>query len=153
MKLSDLTLDEAPIDPHFAAVEIAGVTADSRKVKPGFLFVAIAGAKADGAHFAKRAAAAGAVAVAAEQRPDGLPEAIAFVPVKNARRALAMAAAKFFSRQPGTIAAVTGTSGKTSVAAFTREIWTSLGLKAASIGTVGVVSPKGETYGSLTTPD
>jgi UDP-N-acetylmuramoyl-L-alanyl-D-glutamate--2,6-diaminopimelate ligase len=48
---------------------------------------------------------------------------------------------------------VTGTSGKTSVAAFTRQIWTSLGLPAASIGTVGVVSPKGETYGSLTTPD
>jgi UDP-N-acetylmuramoyl-L-alanyl-D-glutamate--2,6-diaminopimelate ligase len=76
-----------------------------------------------------------------------------FVPVQNARRALALAAAKFFSRQPGTIAAVTGTSGKTSVAAFTRQIWAALGLPAASIGTVGVVSPKGETYGSLTTPD
>jgi UDP-N-acetylmuramoyl-L-alanyl-D-glutamate--2,6-diaminopimelate ligase len=48
---------------------------------------------------------------------------------------------------------VTGTSGKTSVAAFTREIWTALGLPAASVGTVGVVSPKGEVYGSLTTPD
>src|SRR6202034_3089816 len=49
--------------------------------------------------------------------------------------------------------AVTGTSGKTSVAAFTRQIWTALGDAAASIGTVGVVSPKGEVYGSLTTPD
>ncbi len=37
--------------------------------------------------------------------------------------------------------------------AFTRQIWTTLGLQAASIGTVGVVSPKGERYGSLTTPD
>ncbi|HEY5215549.1 MAG TPA: UDP-N-acetylmuramoyl-L-alanyl-D-glutamate--2,6-diaminopimelate ligase, partial [Pseudolabrys sp.] len=61
--------------------------------------------------------------------------------------------AKFFARQPDTIAAVTGTSGKTSVAAFTRQIWAALGLQAASIGTVGVVSPKTETYGSLTTPD
>ena len=60
---------------------------------------------------------------------------------------------KFFPRQPGTIAAVTGTSGKTSVAAFTRQIWSALGLPAASIGTIGVVSPTGETYGSLTTPD
>ncbi len=153
MKLSDLQLDDARLDPAAAAVEIAGVTSDSRKVKPGFLFVAIAGAKADGAHFAKQAAAAGAAAIAAEQPIEGLPGAIAFVPVKNARRALALAAAKFFSRQPGTIAAVTGTSGKTSVAAFTRQIWASLGLPAASIGTVGVVSPKGETYGSLTTPD
>ena len=52
-----------------------------------------------------------------------------------------------------TIAAITGTSGKTSVAAFTRQIWAALGYAAASIGTVGIVSPRGETYGSLTTPD
>jgi UDP-N-acetylmuramoyl-L-alanyl-D-glutamate--2,6-diaminopimelate ligase len=153
MKLADLTLDGGSLDPRFAALEVSGITSDSRKVKPGFLFVAIAGAKADGAHFAKLAAAAGAVAVAAEQRPDGLPRRTAFVPVKNARRALALAAARFFPRQPETIAAVTGTSGKTSVAAFTRQIWTALGFQAASIGTVGLVSPKAETYGSLTTPD
>ncbi|MBI4366598.1 MAG: UDP-N-acetylmuramoyl-L-alanyl-D-glutamate--2,6-diaminopimelate ligase [Deltaproteobacteria bacterium] len=155
MSLRDLLPEAADARDaaQLGAIDIAGVTADSRKVKPGFLFVAIAGAKADGAHFAKRAAAAGAVAVAAEQRPDGLPETTAFIPVKNARRALALAAANFFPRQPGTIAAVTGTSGKTSVAAFTREIWTALGMPAASIGTVGVVSPRGEKYGSLTTPD
>ena len=56
-------------------------------------------------------------------------------------------------RQPRVIAAVTGTSGKTSVAAFTRQIWTALGSEAASIGTIGLVTPKVETYGSLTTPD
>jgi len=153
MKLADLPLDNARFEPRFAGLELAGIAADSRKVKSGFLFVAIAGAKADGAHFAKQAAAAGAVAVAAEQRPDGLPDSIAFVQVANARRALALCAAAFFPRQPGTIAAVTGTSGKTSVAAFTRQIWSALGRKAASIGTIGVVSPAGETYGSLTTPD
>ena len=153
MKLADLPLDNARLDPHTAAIEIAGVTADSRKVKPGFLFVAIAGAKADGAHFAKQAAYAGAVAVAAEQKPEGLPANVAFVPVGNARRALALAAATLFPRQPPTIAAVTGTSGKTSVAAFTRQIWATIGQPAASIGTVGVVSPQGEKYGSLTTPD
>ena len=128
MKLADLPLDDARFEPRFAALELAGVAADSRKVKPGFLFFAIAGAKADGAHFAKQAVAAGAVAVAAEQRPDGLPDNVAFVQVANARRALALAAATFFPRQPATIAAVTGTSGKTSVAAFTRQIWSALGL-------------------------
>jgi UDP-N-acetylmuramoyl-L-alanyl-D-glutamate--2,6-diaminopimelate ligase len=152
MKLADL-LPESTLDPRFASIEIAGVTADSRKVRPGFLFVAIAGAKADGAHFAKQAAAAGAEAVAAEQRLEGLPSDVAFSQVNNARRALALAAANFYSRRPGTIAAVTGTSGKTSVATFTRQIWAGLGLQAASIGTVGVVSPTTETYGSLTTPD
>jgi len=153
MKLADLPLENARFEPRFAGLELAGVAADSRKVKAGFLFCAIAGAKADGAHFAKQAVAAGAVAVAAEQRPDGLPDTVAFVQVANARRALALAAAAFFPRQPATIAAVTGTSGKTSVAAFTRQIWAALGLQAASIGTIGVVSPAGEKYGSLTTPD
>ncbi len=96
---------------------------------------------------------AGAIAVAAEQRPEAWSDAVAFIRVNNPRRTLALAAAKFFPRQPKTIAAVTGTSGKTSVAAFTRQIWSTLGYQAASIGTIGVVSPKGEHYGSLTTPD
>lgn len=152
MKLRDL-LPEATIGARQAVIEVAGITADSRKIKPGFLFVAVSGAKTDGAHFARQAIAAGAVGVMAEQRPDGLPDTIVFVPVKNARRALALAAANFYPRQPASIAAVTGTSGKTSVAAFTRQIWSTLGHQAASIGTVGVVSPKGERYGSLTTPD
>ena len=152
MKLRDL-LPEAAIDARQAAIDIAGLSADSRKVKSGYLFVAIAGAKADGTHFAKQAAAAGVAAVVAEQRPEGLPSSVAYIQVDNARRALALAAAKFYPRQPQTIAAVTGTSGKTSVAAFTRQIWTTLGFQSASIGTVGVVSPKGEQYGSLTTPD
>jgi UDP-N-acetylmuramoyl-L-alanyl-D-glutamate--2,6-diaminopimelate ligase len=152
VKLHDL-LPEAKIDARYAGIEIAGVSSDSRKVKPGFLFIAIAGAKADGAHFAKQAAAAGAVTIVAEQKLEGLPTGVAFIQMKNARHALALAAANLYARQPKTIAAVTGTSGKTSVAAFTRQIWTALGISAASIGTVGVVSPKGETYGSLTTPD
>jgi len=152
VKLRDL-LPEAAIDARQAAIDIAGLSADSRKVKSGFLFVAISGAKADGAHFAKQAAAAGAAAIVAEQRPEGLPPAVAYIQVDNARRALALAAARFYPRQPRTVAAVTGTSGKTSVTAFARQIWSTLGFQAASIGTVGVVSPKGEQYGSLTTPD
>ena len=153
MKLADLPLENAGYEPRFAASAIGGVASDSRKVKAGDLFVAIAGAKADGAHFARAAAAAGAVAVAAEQKPEGLPDGVAFVQVADARRTLALCAAAFFPRQPPTVAAVTGTSGKTSVAAFTRQIWAALGHAAASLGTIGVVSPKGETYGSLTTPD
>jgi UDP-N-acetylmuramoyl-L-alanyl-D-glutamate--2,6-diaminopimelate ligase len=152
MKLADLALPDSRFDPRFAAVELSGIASDSRKVKPGFLFIAVAGTKADGLAFLPQALAAGAAAVMAERKPE-LPDTVAFIETENVRRALALAAGRFFPRQPGTIAAVTGTSGKTSVAAFTRQIWNSLGFAAASIGTVGLVSPKGETYGSLTTPD
>ncbi len=153
MKLSSLLADDARIEARFAELDVGGVTADSREVKRGDLFVAVAGAKTDGLGFVDRAVAAGAVAVAAERKPTSLPAGVAFVQVANARRTLARAAAKLFPRQPSVIAAVTGTSGKTSVAAFTRQIWTTLGHRAASIGTIGVVSPDAEIYGSLTTPD
>jgi UDP-N-acetylmuramoyl-L-alanyl-D-glutamate--2,6-diaminopimelate ligase len=152
MKLSDLKLEDARFEPRFAGLELSGIASDSRKVKRGDLFVAVPGTKADGLVFVPQALAAGAAAIMAERGPD-LPADIAFIETKNVRPALALAAAAFFPRQPSTIAAVTGTSGKTSVAAFTRQIWTSLGYAAASIGTVGIVSPKGEQYGSLTTPD
>jgi UDP-N-acetylmuramoyl-L-alanyl-D-glutamate--2,6-diaminopimelate ligase len=152
MKLADLPLKGARFDPRFAGAELGGIAADSRKVKPGELFVAVPGTKSDGLSFVPQALAAGATAVMAEQAP-AVPAAIAVIQVANARRALALAAAAFFPRQPKTIAAVTGTSGKTSVAAFTRQIWAALGEKAASIGTIGLVSPTGERYGALTTPD
>jgi UDP-N-acetylmuramyl tripeptide synthase len=143
MQLRDVMAAEAEIAPGDGAVAIGGVTADSRKVKAGDLFVAIPGTRADGLAYVPQALAAGAAAIAAERLPDSRPAGVAFVKVANARRALALAAARLFPRQPGTIAAVTGTSGKTSVAAFARQIWATLGLQAASVGTVGVVSPKG----------
>ncbi|MBX9925523.1 MAG: UDP-N-acetylmuramoyl-L-alanyl-D-glutamate--2,6-diaminopimelate ligase, partial [Hyphomicrobiaceae bacterium] len=78
------------------------------------------------------------------------------VPVLRAsepRLALARIASRFHGPGPDTIVAVTGTSGKTSVVEFTRQIFAHLGLAAASLGTLGVVSPRGSDYGSLTTPD
>ncbi len=152
LKLADLAIENAVVDPRFADVALTGIASDSRKVMPGDLFVAVPGTKADGLAFVPQALANGAAAVMAEKTPD-LPPAVGFIQVSNVRRALALSAAKFYPRQPATIAAVTGTSGKTSVAAFLRQIWAALGSQAASVGTVGVVSPKGETYGSLTTPD
>jgi UDP-N-acetylmuramoyl-L-alanyl-D-glutamate--2,6-diaminopimelate ligase len=152
MKLGDLFSDDATIDPPAKAVVVSGLSMDSRNVKPGDLFFALAGVKTDGARFVDAAIASGAVAIAAEHPPQGA-SSVPFVRTPNPRRALALAAAKFYPRQPRTIAAVTGTSGKTSVAAFTRQIWQQLGHVSASIGTIGLVSPKRTVYGSLTTPD
>ncbi len=153
MKLSDLLTGLAQPDPRHGAIEVTGVTADSRKVARGDVFVAVPGTNADGLSFAAKAAAAGAAAIVGEGDAPALPPGAVYVKVANARRALALSAARIFPRQPKVIAAVTGTSGKTSVAAFTRQIWQALGYEAASVGTIGVVTPKREVYGSLTTPD
>ena len=152
MRLRDLFGHDAAIAPQAEAIDVNGLAVDSRAVKPGDLFFALAGSKTDGGRFIDAAIASGAVAVVGSQVPPRDP-AVPFVTVTNPRRALALAAARFYPCQPATIAAVTGTSGKTSVAAFTRQIWQRLGHESASIGTIGLVSPKRSVYGSLTTPD
>src|SRR5262249_2449931 len=69
------------------------------------------------------------------------------------RRALALLAARFYAAQPKTIAAVTGTNGKTSVASFLRQIWAANGFDAASLGTIGIVTEKGARPLTHPTPD
>jgi UDP-N-acetylmuramoyl-L-alanyl-D-glutamate--2,6-diaminopimelate ligase len=137
-----------------AAREFAGLASDSREVKPGYLFAAIPGTKGDGASFVGDAAARGAAAVL------GLPSAAAaanaagldFIAADNPRAALAHLAAEFYGAQPKTIAAITGTNGKTSITVFLREIWTALGKRAASMGTIGVVTPERTLTLHHTTP-
>jgi UDP-N-acetylmuramoyl-L-alanyl-D-glutamate--2,6-diaminopimelate ligase len=142
--------DYSAADPTLAVGE---PVLDSRKVRAGDVFFALSGSKSDGLAFAHDALARGASAVVAEAETPDLAPGTPYVRVGNARRAVALAAARAFPRQPEVIAAVTGTSGKTSVAAFTRQIWQRLGHESASLGTLGVVAPSGAIYGSLTTPD
>ncbi|HUO02358.1 MAG TPA: UDP-N-acetylmuramoyl-L-alanyl-D-glutamate--2,6-diaminopimelate ligase [Rhizomicrobium sp.] len=136
-------------------LDLKGLTSDSRKVEQGFLFAAIAGTKTDGARFLKDAVAKGARAVLG--RPELSDEAkalgVVFIGDENPRLRLARMAAEFYGAQPETVAAVTGTKGKSSIVAFLRQIWTLLGHRAASLGTVGVVAPKGEIPLDNTTPD
>ncbi len=152
MELHALLADVDAYPDAWRAIEITGLTADSRTVRPGCLFVALAGSRTDGARFARDAAAAGAAAVLAA-RDANLDVDVPVIRAGDPRRALALAAARFSGAQPETVVAVTGTSGKTSVASFTRQIFAAAGHEAASLGTIGVVSPKTTTYGSLTTPD
>ena len=149
-RLGDI-LELKDADRALGSRAIAGLAFDSRKTAPGDIFFALAGAKDDGLRHVGEAVKRGAAAIVAERWTE-TPDA-AFIQVANARGALAHAAARFYPRQPETIVAVTGTSGKTSVAAFVRQIWRALGKEAASIGTIGVVSRPLTIYGSLTTPD
>lgn len=134
-------------------LEVTGISSDSRQVKPGVVFFALAGSKADGAAYAADAAKRGAAAVVVGKASAIAGLSVPVLSVDDPRLALARSAARFFGKQPETMVAVTGTAGKTSVAAFTRQIWEQAGFAAASIGTTGVVAPGRNEYGSLTTPD
>jgi UDP-N-acetylmuramoyl-L-alanyl-D-glutamate--2,6-diaminopimelate ligase len=131
-RLSEILRRDVSVDPL-----ITGVTADSRKVSSGVLFAALPGSRADGRAFIPQAIAQGAAAVLA---PEDTPYEAAPVLVRSGdvRRAYALAAKAFYGAQPKTCVAITGTNGKTSVAVFCRQIWSRLGRKSASMGTLGV---------------
>lgn len=154
MKLADLAGPESRIPTGAGALDITGLTADSREVRPGFLFAALPGTQMDGAAFIPQALEKGASAILlpeASPAAKGLETAIVSDP--DPRRALALMASAFFEAQPRTIAAVTGTNGKTSVVSFLRQIWRALGRQAASLGTVGIDTPSGPKPLIHTTPD
>jgi len=123
--------------------DITGLGADSRAIKPGFLFAALPGSRADGAAFIPDAVRRGAVAVLAPpgaRLPAGCESAL-LITDPEPRRRLALMAARFFGAQPRTVAAVTGTNGKTSTVRFLHQIWSRLGHRAASLGTLGLDAP------------
>lgn len=152
MHLGDLLPADVTLPAGARDIAITGITADSRAVAPSFLFAALQGTNTDGSRFVGEAVSRGAAAIltGAEAR---IEAAVPVIRVDDPRHVLALAAARFHPRQPQHLVAVTGTSGKTSVADFTRQIFAASGFSAASIGTLGIVTARGTEYGTLTTPD
>ncbi len=133
------------------SIEITGVTADSRKVKPGYLFAALQGVAKDGREYIEGAIKAGAAAVLTDNRPGEW--SVPAVKSVEPRLALATVASTFYPWQPATLAAVTGTNGKSSTVDFLRQIWAHMGRQVASMGTLGAIGPSGRVDLGHTTPD
>jgi UDP-N-acetylmuramoyl-L-alanyl-D-glutamate--2,6-diaminopimelate ligase len=153
MILGELIGPEAELPARWRALPITGLAADSRQVEPGYLFAALPGVSTDGSRFIADAVSRGAAAILA---PEGTVLADCDIPLvtgTDPRQLLALIAARFFGLQPETAVAVTGTNGKTSVAAFVRQLWAAQGYQAASLGTVGVVGPREAQTLRRTTPD
>ncbi len=125
-------------------VTVTGLALDSCMLRPGALFAALPGSRVHGARYIPTALRMGARAVLTDRAgaalaADALDGArAALVLAEDPRATLARAAALWFGAQPDTVAAVTGTNGKTSVASFTRQIWAGMGFDAANLGTTGV---------------
>ena len=116
---------------------VSGLHYDSRQVRPGGLFFALPGAHADGRDFIPAALANGAVAVVAEG-PLSLPDHVAGIVVANARKAMAMAAHRFFDYplRGIKVVGITGTNGKTTVCYQLESIFRAAGKRPAVLGTV-----------------
>jgi UDP-N-acetylmuramoyl-L-alanyl-D-glutamate--2,6-diaminopimelate ligase len=145
--------------PSTCDTDITGITSDSRRVGPGYLFAAIPGTVSDGRAYIPQAIQNGASAILLPRdvEPIKVVGDLPVMTVDNVRQQYAAMAARFYGRQPGNIAAITGTNGKTSVATFLRQIWNEQGLKAGSAGTLGSEA-SGAGFelsypGTLTTPD
>lgn len=153
MNLGSLAGKEFELSAAEGGIPVKNLTADSRKVEQGSVFFALAGSAANGADFISDAVSKGAVAIIAQRDLELGSLSVPLLRSDDPRVALAKMASRFHPRQPETMIAVTGTAGKTSVAAFVRQIWASSGFQAAAIGTTGVVAPGRTDYGNLTTPD
>jgi UDP-N-acetylmuramoyl-L-alanyl-D-glutamate--2,6-diaminopimelate ligase len=151
MRLGDLWVKHGvgTLQPDSAETKelfIFGVTDDSRDVRYGYLFCALPGVTEDGLAFCSQAAAKGAQAIAVPEgtRDEALGlneyerEKIIVLRVRNIRGFYARLAADFHPGRPGTIAAVTGTNGKTSTVCFLRDLWGEDGRSAVSLGTLGL---------------
>ena len=149
-RIAELNLD---VPEEIAAIDISGIAENSSNIEKGYLFFGLPGVNVDGAKFVAQAQENGAVAAVVSKNSKVEDVTIPVWRCEDPRRVLAHAAAQFYPRQPETIAAVTGTAGKTSVATFLRQIWEADQQVAASLGTTGIVAPGRDDYGNLTTPD
>lgn len=114
---------------------LSGLTQDSRAVKPGYLFAAFPGEKHDGRDYIEAAIKAGASAILAPEGTE-IQGDVTLLTDENPRKAFAHIVADFYAAQPETIAAVTGTNGKTSIVSFLEQLWNVANFKSASLGTL-----------------
>jgi UDP-N-acetylmuramoyl-L-alanyl-D-glutamate--2,6-diaminopimelate ligase len=147
---------EAAFPAGAKGLEIRQVVCDSRKVRTGALFFALHGAKADGNKFIQDAIKRGAVAIASEeQSPGKIPAGVAWVQVREARKALAIVAASFLGHPANALelVAVTGTNGKTTTTSVVDAIVKASSAKTGLFGTIAYHTPLGDYPAPNTTPE
>ena len=112
LKLSELT---SALDARLISADASfdGVSIDSRAIKAGQLFIALTGPRFDGHDYLNEVAAKGAVAALVEREvaDSTLPQLL----VKDTRQALGQLGALNRAAFTKPVAAVTGSSGKTTV--------------------------------------
>lgn len=132
---------------------VTAVCDDSRTVSRGALFFARPGRRVDGRRFVGDAIGSGAAAVVIEGGPTSVrhDDGVVTVRIPEVSGAIGHAASRFYAEPSKhlSIAAVTGTNGKTSVSHLAAR---ACGERCAVMGTLGAGSPDRPETVSLTTP-
>ena len=142
-----------------AGQDVSAICYDSRKVTKESVFICMSGENHDGHVYIKEAIEKGAAVIVGEN-PDRLEEGyqqypeVTFILTENARSFLAYISIIFHGRIHEKIQTigVTGTNGKTTVAAYVKSLMTNLGIPSGYIGTIGMLTSKGRIEFSQTTP-
>jgi UDP-N-acetylmuramoyl-L-alanyl-D-glutamate--2,6-diaminopimelate ligase len=134
-------------------VTVSDVAYDSRLARPGCLFCCIPGANVDGHDFARAAAVSGAAALVVERWLDDLD--LPQVRVPSVREVMGPMSAVVFGRpaEDLTMAAVTGTNGKTTCTYLFESVFRAAGLVPGVIGTTGARIDGVPVPIGLTTPE
>ena len=123
---------------NFKDVNIDGIQSDSRLIKENNVFFAMDGINVKGIQFADKAIENGAVAIVCSRKENYGNNKAIIIKCDNPLELLGKFLSVFYKEKPQHIIGITGTSGKTSVAEFTRQAIQKLGFDSASIGTLGV---------------
>lgn len=150
---------DVPTHAWLTRTEIRGIELDSRWVQEGQLFAALPGHHRHGIHFAQQALQRGAAAILTDPLGSSLLHAtgvdVPVLVVQDPRGALGSISARAYA-DPGrdlTLLAVTGTNGKTTVAAMLHAGLRAAGRVSATIGTVGVQFQDRVFEATRTTPE
>ncbi|WP_246606690.1 UDP-N-acetylmuramoyl-L-alanyl-D-glutamate--2,6-diaminopimelate ligase [Novilysobacter antarcticus] len=138
MPLAELLPDVAGIP---VSLEISGLVQDSREIRAGDAFVAIGGFGTHGLKFVDQARAANAAAILYEPPATAdTPAPADAIAVPGLRSRMGAMADRFHDRPSAAmrVVGVTGTNGKTSTVQLLAQSWQLLGVRGASIGTLGV---------------
>jgi UDP-N-acetylmuramoyl-L-alanyl-D-glutamate--2,6-diaminopimelate ligase len=174
-KLAALLSDISPVQSSGnTEIEVVALAYNSRQVTPASAFFAIRGEKTDGNLFVFDAIERGASAIVSEMpRPwdaswsdvferagkaperHAVPSEIAWIQVRDARKALAAASANFYHRPADALnlVGVTGTNGKTTTSYLVDSILRAAGRTTGLFGTIAYRTPRASSAASTTTPE
>ncbi len=139
----------------FKDLHIAKISQDSRAVNASSIFVAISGTRTDGHLYIDKAINNGVRMVVLEEFPEEMTDGVCYIRVQNSAKAYAQLAGAFYAYpdRDMTLTGVTGTNGKTSIASFLYQLFSSLGYIVGLISTIEIRIGDTIYESTHTTPD